>query len=47
MDDGGSISSKGKEISLRHRVQTGSGTHSAIHPPGTRGSLTGDKAAGA
>jgi hypothetical protein len=32
---------------LHHRVQTGSGTHSASYPMATRGSFPGDKAAGA
>jgi hypothetical protein len=33
-------------FSLRHRVQTGSGVHSASYPMGTRGSFPGGKAAG-
>jgi hypothetical protein len=35
------------KFSLRHRVQTGSGTHPASYPMGTGGSFPGDKAAGA
>jgi hypothetical protein len=34
-------------FSLHHRVQNGSGTHSASYPMGTRGSFPGSKAAGA
>jgi hypothetical protein len=34
-------------ISLHHRVQTGSGDHPASYPMGTKGSLLGGKAAGA
>jgi hypothetical protein len=34
-------------FSLHHRVQTGSGTHPASYPMGTRGSFLGNKAAGA
>jgi hypothetical protein len=34
-------------FSLHHRVQNGSGAHPASYPMGTRGSLPGDKAAGA
>jgi hypothetical protein len=34
-------------FSLRHRVQNGSGVHSASYPMGTRGSFPGVKAAGA
>jgi hypothetical protein len=34
-------------FSLHHRVQNGSGAHSASHPIGTRGSFPGGKAAGA
>jgi len=30
-------------FSLRHRVQTGSGTHPASYPTGTRGSFLGGK----
>jgi hypothetical protein len=32
-------------FSLNHRVQTGSGTHPASYPMGTRGSFLGGKAA--
>jgi hypothetical protein len=34
-------------FSLHHRVQNGSGAHTASYPMGTRGSFPGDKAAGA
>jgi hypothetical protein len=34
-------------FSLNHRVQYGSGAHSASYPVGTRGSFPGGKAAGA
>jgi hypothetical protein len=34
-------------LSLHHRVQTGSGAHPASYPMGTRGSFPGGKAAGA
>jgi hypothetical protein len=34
-------------FSLHHRVQNGSGAHSASYPMGTSGCLPGDKAAGA
>jgi hypothetical protein len=34
-------------FSLNHRVQNGSGAHSASYPMGTRGSFPGGKAAGA
>jgi hypothetical protein len=34
-------------FSLHHRVQTGSGAHSASYPMGTNGSFPGSKAAGA
>jgi hypothetical protein len=34
-------------FSPHHRVQNGSGAHPASYPMGTRGSFTGDKAAGA
>jgi hypothetical protein len=34
-------------FSLHHRVQNGSGAHSASYPMDTRGSFLGDKAAGA
>jgi hypothetical protein len=33
--------------SLHHRVQNGSGVHTASYPMGTRGSFPGGKAAGA
>jgi hypothetical protein len=33
-------------FSLHHRVQNGSGAHSASYPMGTRGSFPGDKAVG-
>jgi hypothetical protein len=34
-------------FSLRHLIQTGSGSHPASYSMGTRGSFHGDKAAGA
>jgi hypothetical protein len=34
-------------FSLHHRVQTGSGAHSASYPMGTRGFFPGGKVAGA
>jgi hypothetical protein len=34
-------------ISLRHRIQTGSGTHSASSPKDIGGCFLGEKAAGA
>jgi hypothetical protein len=39
-------SRQGKKFSLLHIVQTGSGVHPTSYPMGTRGSFTGDKAAG-
>jgi hypothetical protein len=33
-------------FSIHHRVQNGSGTHTASYPMGTRGSFPGSKAAG-
>jgi hypothetical protein len=39
-------SRQGLGISLRHRVQTGSGAHPASHPMGTRDYFPGGKAAG-
>jgi hypothetical protein len=38
---------EGREFSLLHVVQTGSGNHPASYPMGTRGSFTRGKAAGA
>jgi hypothetical protein len=35
------------DFSLHHRVQNGSGAHSASYPMGTRGFFPGNKAAGA
>jgi hypothetical protein len=35
-----------RNLSLRHRVQNGSGAHPTSYPMGTRGSFPGDKAAG-
>jgi hypothetical protein len=37
----------GRDFSVLHVVQTGSGAHPASYPMGTDGSLPGDKAAGA
>jgi hypothetical protein len=36
-----------QDFSLLHRVQAGSGAHSASYPMGTGGSFPGDKATGA
>jgi hypothetical protein len=36
-----------ENFSLSHRIQNGSGAHSASYPMGTRGSFPGGKAAGA
>jgi hypothetical protein len=36
-----------RNFSLHHRVQIGSGAHSASYPRGTGGSFPGSKAAGA
>jgi len=36
-----------RKIALIHRVQIGSGAHTASYPMGTSGSFRGDKAAGA
>jgi hypothetical protein len=47
LDYRGSIPGGGWEFSLRHRVQTGSGPHTASYPMGTRGSFPRGKAAGA
>jgi hypothetical protein len=40
-------SQQGWEFFLQHRVQNGSGAHSASYPMGTRGPFPGDIAAGA
>jgi hypothetical protein len=40
------IPAKVGKFSLRHRVQTGSGTHQTSYPIGTRGSFPGGTAAG-
>jgi hypothetical protein len=46
-DDRGSIpGGRAGNISLRHRVQTSSGAHTASYPMGTRGTFPGDKEAG-
>jgi hypothetical protein len=37
----------GNSFSIHHRVQNGSGVHSASYPMGTRGSFPGGKVAGA
>jgi hypothetical protein len=34
------------DVILHHRVQNGSGAHTASYPVGTRGSFSGGKAAG-
>jgi hypothetical protein len=38
---------EGRNFSLRHRVQTGSGAHPASYPMGTRDFFLGGEAAGA
>jgi hypothetical protein len=43
---GGSSPGRGWEFSPHHRVQTGSGAHSASYPVGTRGSFLGVKLPG-
>jgi hypothetical protein len=47
LDDWGSIPGGAENFSLRHHVQTSSGTHSTTYPFGTGGSFRGGKAAGA
>jgi hypothetical protein len=50
LDDQGSrvrFRGGGGNFALEHRVQTGSGAHPASFVGGTRGSLLGDRAAGA
>jgi hypothetical protein len=50
MDDRGSrvrFPAGAASFSLHHRVQNGSRAHPASYPMGTRGSFSGDKAAGA
>jgi hypothetical protein len=47
MDDWGSIPGRGKDFSLCHRVQTGSGTHPASYQMGTVCFFRRVKAAGA
>jgi hypothetical protein len=50
LDDRGSrvrFPAEAGNFSLHHRVQNGSGAHPASYPMGTRGSFSGDKAAGA
>jgi len=39
LDDRCSILGRGRNYSLRHRVQTGSGAHPAFYPKGNRGSF--------
>jgi hypothetical protein len=46
LDDRGFESRKGLGIFFHHRVQTGSGTHPASYPMGTRGSFPGVKRPG-
>jgi len=49
LDDRGSkvrISARAGNFSLYHRVQNGPGAHLASYPTGTRGSVSGGKAAG-
>jgi hypothetical protein len=50
LDDGGfrvRFPARAGNFFLHHRVQNGSGAHSASYPMGTRGSIPGGKAAGA
>jgi hypothetical protein len=47
LDGRGSIRVRDKDVSLHHRVQTGSGAHPASYPMGTVGFVPGSKAAGA
>jgi hypothetical protein len=50
LDDRGStvrFPAEAGNFSLHHCVQNDSGTHPASYPMGTRGSFSGDKAAGA
>jgi hypothetical protein len=50
LDDRGSrvrFPARSGNFYLHHRVQNGSGAHSASYPMGTRGSFPGVKAAGA
>jgi hypothetical protein len=50
MDDRGSrvrFPAEAGNFSLHHRVKTGSGTHTASYPMGTRRSFPGGKVAGA
>jgi len=44
---GARVSVGAENFSLRHRVQTGSGVHTASYPMGIGGSFLADKAAGA
>jgi hypothetical protein len=44
---GGSSPGRAGNFSLHHRVQTGSRAHPASYSMGTRGSISGGKAAGA
>jgi hypothetical protein len=49
LDDRGSrvrFLAEAGNFSFHHRIQTGSGAHPDSYPVGTRGSLTGGKAAG-
>jgi hypothetical protein len=46
LDGRGSISGRGKNLSLLHSVETSSGSHAAFHPTGTGGSFPESKAAG-
>jgi hypothetical protein len=41
------VQAEAGNFSLHHCFQTGSGTHPAFYPVGTRGSFPGDKVAGA
>jgi hypothetical protein len=50
LDDRGSrfrFPTRARNFYLYHRIQNGSGAHSASYPMGTRGSMPGGKAAGA
>jgi hypothetical protein len=46
LDSRGLILSRGKDFSLLHNIQTGSGAHKVSYPMSTGGSLPRGKAAG-
>jgi hypothetical protein len=47
LDERGSIPGRGRNFSLLHRIQTGSGVHTVSYPMGTGYYFLGIKAAGA